>query len=333
MLRARFVLVAAVAALAVASAAVSWAGSEKTVGQSVLVFRADHVVQMPATHHPIQKLAGRVILLQFFSTYSERESDAVPHLNKLRDRLGPRGLTILAATAAEKDKFEGWMKEFGALYSACCIDSTAYDKLLRFYEYPGMPWSYLIDVHGTIVWQGHPQACKARRIEGYLAPTSAAPRLPAELAEQQRLLDAGQWASAATALLEVAATEGTDTRIRLWAKDTAAWIKGRSLSVFDEAKKLEGEGAWWDAWEIYTDYAKRFEGLEETAKAAAMAEAVRANPAAKADLELGDRVARAGDLLERGKQKKAMLIINRILKKYRDTRHGRRCKALLNPLD
>lgn len=322
-----------VVALSSASATVR-AGdpSEQTVGKPVKTFETTAVRGLPKTRFPIQKLAGRVILLEFYSARSERESDAVPHLNKLHDQLGPKGLTVLGVCAAETEFTRAWEAEYKVAYATCNVDAEKYDALISYYQYPGMPWSYLVDVTGTIVWQGHPQALKAPTIESYLKPVSAPPRLPEELADAQKLLDQGRWAAARTLLTERAAAE-TDKRIQSWARMTAAWVEQRSKAVFDDAKALEEKGWWWDAWQIYDDFATRFEGMEGVEKAAELAAAVRANAEAKADLELGDRVAKAGELMHSGEEKKAKLIITNILKRNKGNRHGDRCELILHPIE
>lgn len=311
--------------------------SEKTLGKPVKTFAVTAVTQFPLKKYPVQHLTGRVILLQFFSTYSERESDAVPHLNKLRDTLGPKGLTILGITSTEPKKMVEWMTKHKARYGACAVDSDGYDALINFYQYPGMPWGYLVDLSGTIVWQGHPQALKAPRIEKYLKGASKAPLLPLVWEKEQKLLDDGTWAQAHAALKarleETDADKAVTKRLHGWARGVMAWIELRSKEVFDEAAAHEKSGAFWDAWEIYDDFPKRFKGMDGEERAAKAAAAVRANEAAKADLELGDRVARAAMLMRTGKDKKAKLIIARIKKKHKGTRHAARCEAILNPLE
>jgi len=331
-----------VAALTVAFALTlvgsSWADpSAKTVGKPVKTFAVTAVTQFPVRKYPVQHLSGRVILLQFFSTYSQREVDAVPHLNKLRDTLGPKGLTILGITSADAKKMSEWMTTNKARYPACCVDSDAYDELINFYQYPGMPWSYLVDLSGTIVWQGHPQALKAPKIATYLKGASKAPLLPLAWESEQTLLDTGVWGAAREKLTARAAETTEDKkesrRLQGWARAVVKWIETRSTEVFDEAAAHEKSGAWWDAWEIYDNFPKRFAGLDGAERAATAAAAVRANEAAKADLELGDRVARAALLMRTGKAKKAKLIISRIVKKHKKSRHATRCRALLNPLE
>ena len=51
--------------------------SEKTVGKPAKTFAVTAVTGMPVRKYPVQFFEGRVLLIHFFGTYSERESDAL----------------------------------------------------------------------------------------------------------------------------------------------------------------------------------------------------------------------------------------------------------------
>lgn len=326
----------AVAAAVVAAAAIAVAADDGPV-QPPKPARNIPVVatlQMRAAKDPLLALRGRVVLLHFFGTFYERCAEAVPDLNALHDRLGPRGLTLLGITSEEERPIvEAWVAKTGAKWPVAITDGPTKENLLqRDYPAPGFPWSYLIDSAGNIVWRGHPQNLKDEQIAPFLDATTQPPVLPAALADAQKDLDAGVWAKARVTLQSAIDGGKLAKPDAAWAKGVAKWIELRRTRTIAEGEAFEKQGWWWDAWWTYDDYTRRFEGLEGCDVARQKADAVRANadPAVKQDLAWGDDFAKAKDYVAKGKSDPARLICQRIAKLK--SRFADRAKELLATL-
>jgi hypothetical protein len=250
-------------------------------------------------------------------------------VQKLHDALGPRGLSPLWVAEEERAPVEAWLSKNAPEMPAALVDTRTRDEMNRDYPVPGYPTAFLLDPDGKVVWTGHPQALKEPAIVPHLENVRVPPVLPAAFAAEQAQLDAGTWAAARTALLARAdAPGGLDKRLSVWAKGTAAWIEKRRPKVLDEAAALAAKGWWWDAWDVYDDYTRRFAGMEGVDAARAKTEEIRRDPAAKDDLTMGDDVVKAKEHLAKGKTDAARLILER-LSKMTKYRFAERAKLLL----
>lgn len=322
---------AAAGAVALGRAPHPAGAAEDPIGKPAQTFAAIDVVGMRPVPDPLAALRGRAVLLVFFGTRYERCADAVPAVNKLDDRHGPAGLSGLWVAEEEREPVVAWLARTGLRAAVALVDTPTRDGLNRHYPVPGYPTAFLVDPDGKIVWTGHPQALKDPDVVPHLAAVSVPPVLPPEIAAfvpAQQKLDAGEWAAARGLLLDLAAGTALDKRGNAWAKGTAAWIERRRPKVLDGAAALAERSHWWDAWEVYDDFPRRFAGMEGIDAAKAAAEAIRKNPAAKLDLEWGDDLAKARRFLAEGKTSPAKLILER-LAKLKTTRFGERARAVL----
>jgi hypothetical protein len=108
-------------------------------------------------------------------------------------------------------------------------------------------------------------------------------------------------------------------------------VDRRRPQVLAEAAELETKTFWWDAWDVYTDYQRRFEGMEGCDVAKAKTDEIRKNPAAADDLKNGDDIVKAKDFAKAGKTPAARLILERI-SKMKGTRFADRAKQVLTTL-
>lgn len=295
-------------------------------------------LQMRPTKDPLKSLRGRVVMLLIFGTYYDACTASVPTVNALHDKFGPSGLTILwLDLEEERPKVEAWLAANGVKSSAAIVDTRTKEDLIdREYAVPGMPWAFVIDAKGNIVFAGNPRNWD-RSSDDLLTPlldaTSQAPILPPGLIDVQAMLDAGTWTRARATLLaslDAGKLSKTDAG---WAKGVAKWIEMRRTKTIAEGDAFLKQGWAWDAWWTYDDYTRRFETAEGCDIARQKADAVRAtpDPAVKLDLTNGDDFAKAQDYIAKGKNDPARLILVR-LSKLKTTRFAERAKELLATL-
>ena len=91
---------AAVVLVAVAASVAAFA--QDAVGKPARTFPATDVLGMAKAKDPLLSLRGRAVLVVFFATHYARCAEAVPDMNKLNDKLGPRGLSFLWVTEEER---------------------------------------------------------------------------------------------------------------------------------------------------------------------------------------------------------------------------------------
>ena len=331
-LRASLVLVVA------AAAAFGEDASGPPVGQMQKQFAAVETLNMRPTTNPLKSLKGRVVLFTAFQTWYERCGEAVADINGIHDKYGPGGLTVLAFGEQDRKTVEPWIAENGVKFSWALIDTPTAEQFKRDWPYPGQPWSFLIDATGKVVWQGNPRNMQNRNVfkpgtlEPLLAAVTQAPFLPKSLAAQQALLDDGLWGAAKKAL-DAAAAEGKLDKADLgWAKGTSEWIERRRVAYLPDAEALCKQGWWWDAWDMMNDFPRRFEGMDGADPAKAKAAEIRATADAAKDLAQGDDVAKAVALIAAKKGANARLILSRITKEAKGTRHAERAQELLEKL-
>jgi hypothetical protein len=313
---ARVLAAAAVAAIVTAALAGT---TDPPVGGTAKEFPITAALNMKATTHPLRACRGRVLLLTAFETWYERCGDAVDDINGIYDKYGPKGLTVLAYGAQDRAKVEPWIAEKKVRFPWVLIDTPTQEQFKRDWPAPGLPWSYLIDVDGKIVWQENPRnmqnqnVLKPGTLEPLLAKATAAPWLPASLAEQQKLLDDGTWAAAKKSLLDAAAAGSLDKSAANWAKETAAWIDRRHAAAPAYADELCKKGWWWDAWEEMDRFPRKYEGMDGADAAKAKADEIRKIPEAEKDLKMGDDVVKARELLAKKNWIPLRLLMKRLV--------------------
>lgn len=333
----RLVSAAVAAALVAVAGFAAFAGGNPQGGpidppKPAAWFPATAWIGMAPGKSPVSAFRGRALVLILLDTRYERCGMAVPDVNSMYDRLGPKGLSVLwLAAEEEKTAVEAWLKQFGAKNPAAIVDTATKEKILqREYPAPGFPWAFIIDCEGRVVRHDHPQGLKDDMLTPLLDATTAPPVLPEALASIQPDLDAGLWAKARTALLAEVDGGKLAKPDAAWAKGVSAWIEKRRSRTIAEGDALLAKQWYWDAWQVWDDFTRRYEGLEGCDVARQKADAVRADKSAPCqdDLKNGDDIVKAKEFMAKGKMSPAKNILERI-SKLKPTRFADRAKELL----
>jgi thiol-disulfide isomerase/thioredoxin len=96
-------------------------------------------------------LKGRVVLVEFWATWCGPCVAGIPHLNKLHDDYGRKGLTILSFTDQSRQGIENFTKTRPIKY----IIGTG-SELASEYDVSGIPHAFLIGKDGKLLWEGNP---------------------------------------------------------------------------------------------------------------------------------------------------------------------------------
>lgn len=174
---------------------------------------------------PVKFADGRdktVWLLVLWGTFEADCLDAMPEVNKLYGKLKDKGLDVVALSSEPAELVKAFLDnhkvDFRVAVDVQGKTSAAYAK-----KVPKLPWSFIVDKTGTVVWQGDP----TNGIESLLTDVIAGKfdhKKAKDLAtSHQALFDAlwrGEWdkvAELADKILEIDPKDGTAFSFRLWA--------------------------------------------------------------------------------------------------------------------
>jgi thiol-disulfide isomerase/thioredoxin len=91
------------------------------------------------------------VVVEFWATWCGPCVAGIPHLNKLHDELGPKGLVLLSFTDQSKQGVENFLKGTPMKYVLGCGSELAAD-----YGVGGIPHAFVIGKDGKLVWEGTP---------------------------------------------------------------------------------------------------------------------------------------------------------------------------------
>lgn len=108
----------------------------------------------------LSDFSGKVVLVDFWSTWCGPCKDAMPHLEKLHKKLEPQGLVVLGVCVwDDRAKFDAWQKQPQVKTSYLKIfdpagKAGAESIAKKLYSVSGIPTFYLIGKDGKILFSG-----------------------------------------------------------------------------------------------------------------------------------------------------------------------------------
>ncbi len=129
-----------------------------------------------------ERHAGNVVLLNIWATWCGPCEVEMPSIERLHQQLGPEGLHVVAVSvdATPGDGVLEWIRERNLTFDVWHDRSG---RIERAYQLTGLPETFVIDSHGTIL----------RKVIGPAEWDD-----PAEIARFRRLLQAGEAAGTTT---------------------------------------------------------------------------------------------------------------------------------------
>ena len=95
---------------------------------------------------------GKVVLLDFYATWCEPCRFETPHLVRLQNEYGPKGLQVIGLNVGgdeDRDKVPAYAREFSVQYPLGYPDDDLVRKYLSDNE--NIPQSFIFDRHGNLV--------------------------------------------------------------------------------------------------------------------------------------------------------------------------------------
>ena len=99
----------------------------------------------------LEKLKGKVVIVEFWATWCPPCRASIPHLVELRNKLDKSKVEIIGLTDEPLSKVENFAKEMKMNYIVG-YGSTSGDA----YGVTGIPHAFVIGADGKIAWDGHP---------------------------------------------------------------------------------------------------------------------------------------------------------------------------------
>lgn len=100
----------------------------------------------------------RVTIVEFWATWCAPCKDSAPHLSKLYDKYGKTGLVVLGITEETPEVAEKFLDEMGdeMNYPVAALGGETQKKFYKDFDLEKVPYAFIIDKNGRIVWYGHP---------------------------------------------------------------------------------------------------------------------------------------------------------------------------------
>lgn len=126
---------------------------------------------------PSQPDGKTVYIVEFWATWCSPCRQTIPYLHRLYQQYKDRGVMLLSLTREDRDTVENFAKELPDLTYPVGIDETGATHESYLAGVEGIPYAFLINAEGMVVWQGHPLQGLDRALEllltGKLTPESA----------------------------------------------------------------------------------------------------------------------------------------------------------------
>ncbi|MBU0637396.1 MAG: peroxiredoxin family protein [Planctomycetes bacterium] len=247
----RFLTVLCVAAMGTTALA-------QRVGQTAPEIEA--LNQLNATDSvSLAKYKGKIVVLFFWRTTDGESVDALSGLNEIHDKLGQRGVVIIAHSAEAKEKVEsvvsGKSVKFIVIYG---------NDMHTRYKVTSFPRVFLIDTHGTIVWRGHPADELEERVKEQMRKTPPAGTDEETLRGQARAAkadyDAGEYGKAYTQAKGVSNVVDANSDLGKAVKKLLDDIEAGARKWLEEAKQAARGGRYEEACRKLAQISVRFAG-------------------------------------------------------------------------
>ncbi|MDC1142868.1 hypothetical protein OAU50_07225 [Planctomycetota bacterium] len=248
---------------------------------------------------------------------------AVPHLNELDEKFRSRGFEIMNVSnrdtaAALKDFVAKHKITFGVIRS---------DDIKNF-KFTGYPTSWAVGLDGKVLWKGHPSRLKDEMIEGWLENVPQ-PKIVEDrgdaLKGAVKAYNEGEYGKALTEA----------TKIKDKADDNAE-NAGKVLAVINKRIELSNKrvdaakeaGELVAAGQMLEDLATGFKGSDNGDEYSKQAKALTKSKEYKNAVKAGEELDKLREKLPYMTDKKALKALNKIAKKYDETKAGKEAAEL-----
>jgi len=97
----------------------------------------------------LARLRGKVTVVEFWATWCGPCQACIPHLNELRQRYAGKQFQLLSLVLEGHETMDPFLARKKVAYPIG-LESES----LESYGVTGIPWAFVIDVNGKILWEG-----------------------------------------------------------------------------------------------------------------------------------------------------------------------------------
>jgi thiol-disulfide isomerase/thioredoxin len=115
----------------------------------------------------LEKLRGKVVLIDFWATWCGPCVTAIPHVQELHKKYADQGLVVIGHTDGSSQDLENFIKQKAITYIVSLgadIGST--------WGVTGIPSVFILDVEGKVIWKGHPAELQESALKAALKKVS-----------------------------------------------------------------------------------------------------------------------------------------------------------------
>ncbi|MBL8725419.1 MAG: TlpA family protein disulfide reductase [Planctomycetes bacterium] len=237
---------------------------------------------------PNQKLSdlkGSVIVLEFWTTYSNQCAQMVPKLNALFAAKAEAGLVVIGLTGDDANLVLPWVKKHDVKYPTASAQS-------KDYTVSGIPEAIVIDKDFKIAWRGHPAALEDATLDPLLVGAQPAV-VVAGLEDVQTLRRAsdhgGAWQKGKKLLEEGLLSERAKRQLTGWLTAYENFVT-TAVAAADAAEKA---GDVYEQWRNLEPLAGGYRGVPGTDAAKDRLDKLLAEPKHKREIDAGRKLAEA----------------------------------------
>jgi len=137
------------------------------VGELAPEIVLERIVSPPSAPIPtLASLRGKVVVLEFWGVWCGHCVENIPHLNKLAEKFGPRGIEFLSVSN-DREKVVREFLEKTKINGTVAIDVNS--SAIERYEVKGYPTTFIIGRDGRVLAETHPALIDENTMEDALA--------------------------------------------------------------------------------------------------------------------------------------------------------------------
>lgn len=269
-----------------------WAASPQ-VGQEAPDFGNPNWVVAPKGETSIRALRGEVVFVEFWGVKCPPCVALIPHVQKLKDQYGDRGLHIFAfeAQGHTPDQIKQLLASKGHKdYPVAAGGAQGYQTN------GGIPHAWLIGVDGKVIWEGNPGGGTVDRlIEQEIAKVrfpglgrSDFDKAVSKAVQKYMAKDLGGARKEAQKVLDNARSTDEAKADATYLIERVAELGRKQLEL---AQQNEADRDYLAAMEIYGYLAKTFKGEAEAQQAGERLDALKKDDTAKREIDAAKKLA------------------------------------------
>lgn len=231
----------------------------------------------------LSDLKGSVIVLEFWTSYSNTCAQQVPGLNRLFEAKAQEGLVVVGVTGDDPNVVLPWVKKHEVKFPTATSQS-------KDYRITGVPEVIVIGTDFKIAWRGHPASLGEAGLDALLVGARPAIVLPGleEVQTARRNGDyAGAWKKGQALLQAGNLKDNASTQLKGWLADIEATAKTAAAA----AAAATTAGDLYEQWLQLDRIVQGYLGVPETEGAKEQLEKLLADPKQKREIDAGKKLA------------------------------------------